>query len=1067
VRRLAVAAASLLLAQAALGDSFTVRIQETAIVEIAGATAAYTTSTDIADVAIAGPGRLSVTGRSEGTTQLVVITANGTQSYLIRVAAAARPAATRPEPGVPITRYEGRYSSGARQFQSTVGVVKETGNAEGRKRTELHLLQIHELRPGRDRPADSIASIYYRVTTPRRELTLLDAMVDVSRITISNTQVRGLHLRQGPLELHAGYASSTMYDSFFLTAERRWVGGAGYGFDAGSNRLTPAIYAFFSEPEGTAARRGLVGAFTAEHRVGDTLYVRGDVGVSRSVAAAGELRTSSARQQFRAQLSFKPDDFPTLGLSALAGGHAELDWSRRIGDRLSIVTYGTYDRLRLATLRQTIGTGSTGLQYAMTPRLSLLGGADMSVVRTPTTSIRTIGLPLGVAYEAPAFGAAASYRLLDNSSASRRGDALRLNAHTAHGGFSASAWAERQRNAPTLDLIFSAQPGLELALLRLGITVRTPEDVARALRDNAALIDLGFITGVNVDLTPRRLQAGVNLAWLGTGPRSNHLRLLAIFGRDEGIRTTRDSLIATLTYSRRFLAATDLYGSYSWWRAGLITQQETGTSLEIGVRQQLNGLPAFLQRSGTIEGFVFLDPEMRGVRGPGTQPLPDITVTLDDGRSARTDGRGVYAFRNVKPGPHRIAAQLPAAPRAFFTTSSSAEAKVPAHVDFGLVWAAARIDGRVISDAGAGIPGVVLSAAPRNGPPISTTSDSRGGFVFAVPPGTFRVGLGAESLPAGYSVAGEAERTLTAETDRPQTVSFEAHALRSVSGKALGASEVQIESLGRTARVDATGNFVFRSMPAGTFTLTARSGGRAVSRSVTLPDEPVLMRDVVLEPLAASAANTNATPDRSAGGQPAPVVAAGTATPRFTPAGVSPRPPSRAASVRDDRAFRVQVGAFRLPENAVAARQRMQRRGVQAEIIRSGPLHLVSVGPFASREAAEAEEARLEATGIDAVLMTARGLGRTSEAPSVSAPSLSSRSSFTTGPHIVQAGAFRDPQHAAELMTRLQHSGEAPFTANARGLILVYLGPFESRPAALAAIERLRREGFDGFVTRR
>ena len=32
----------------------------------------------------------------------------------------------------------------------------------------------------------------------------------------------------------------------------------------------------------------------------------------------------------------------------------------------------------------------------------------------------------------------------------------------------------------------------ELALLRLGISVRTPEDVARALRDNAALIDLGF-----------------------------------------------------------------------------------------------------------------------------------------------------------------------------------------------------------------------------------------------------------------------------------------------------------------------------------------------------------------------------------------------------------------------------------------------------------------------------------------------------------------------------------------------------------------------------------------------
>jgi cell division protein FtsN len=1065
LRPLLAVVASLFLAQAALGESYTVLVQETAIVEVAGATAAYTTNTDIADVTIAGPGRLSVTGRSSGTTQLVVITAAGTQSYLIRVAAAVKPSANRPEPGAPVTRYEGRYSSAAAQVQNTVGVVTETAGAEGRRRSELHLLHIHDLHSGRERPSDSIASVFYRYTTPGRELTLLDAMVDVSRMTVSNTQVRGLHLRQGPLELHGGYASSTMYDSFFLPAERRWVGGAGYDFAAGSTRLTPSLYGFFSEPAGSAARRGLVGALSAEHRNGDSVFVRGEVGVSRSVAAAGEVRLSSSRQQFRALVSFKPNDFPTLGLSDLAGGHAELDWSRRVGERLSLTSYGAYDRFDLAALRQTIGVANAGFQYRLTSRFSLVGGADGSTVRTPTSSIRTFGLPLGLSYESPAFGVAASYRLLDNSAASRHGDTLRLNAHTGYGAFTASAWAERQRNAPTLDLIFSAQPGLELALLRLGISVRTPEDVARALRDNAALIDLGFITGVNVDLTPRREQAGLNIGWLGTGPRSNHLRLLAIYGRDEGISTTRDSLIATLTYSRRFLAATDLYASYSWWRAGFSTQQETGTSVEIGLRQQLNGLPAFLQRGGTIEGFVFLDPEMRGVRSESTRPLPDITITLDDGRSARTDERGAYAFRSVSPGPHKIAAQLPGTPRAFFTTPSRAETKVPAHVDFGLVWAAARIDGRVISDAGAGIPGAVLSAAPQSGPPITTTSDSAGRFVFAVPPGTFRVKLAAESLPAGYSLAGEGERTLTVEPDRPQTVSFEVHALRSVSGQAPGASEVQIESLGRTARVDSAGNFVFRSMPSGTYTLTARSGGRTLSGSVTLPDEPALMRDVVLAPTTAVAAKTNAPAVKTEAQSAA--IAAGSAAPAVAAA----QPESAAAPARDVRAYRVQIGAFRLPENAAAARQRMQRLGVPADIIRSGPLHLVSVGPFGSREAAEAEEARLEATGVDAVLVIARRTARTAastpSARAASASPISGISPGSNGPHLVQTGAFRDPQHATQLMARLQHSGEQPFTATARGLTLVYLGPFETRPAALAALERLRREGFDGFVTRR
>src|SRR6185436_19126802 len=124
-------------------------------------------------------------------------------------------------------------------------------------------------------------------------------------------------------------------------------------------------------------------------------------------------------------------------------------------------------------------------------------------------------------------------------------------------------------------------------------------------------------------------QAGLNLGWLGSGQRSDHLRLLAVYSRDEGIATTRDNLIATLTYSRRVLTATDLYGSYTWWRAGLATHQESGNSVDIGLRQQFAGLPRFLQRSGTIEGFAFLDPEMRGVRGQGTEPLPDIAVALD------------------------------------------------------------------------------------------------------------------------------------------------------------------------------------------------------------------------------------------------------------------------------------------------------------------------------------------------------------------------------------------------------------------------------------------------------
>jgi hypothetical protein len=840
VKALLAVAACFLFALAARGERYTVRVQETAIIEIAGATAAYTTNPAIADATIAPLSHVSVTGRSSGTTQLIVITAGGTQTFLITVAAPILPSVTKADAGTPLGRYDVRYASGSGQMQNTFDLLTH----DGERISQIHVLHVHDLRAGPGQPSDNIASIFYRDTTPTRRLTLLDETVDLSRMTISSMSVRGLHLKEGPLELHAGYASSAMFDDFFLPAGRRWVGGAGYGIDRGSTRWTPSVYGFFSQPAGTAARRGIVGALSAEHRDGDTLFLRGDVGVSRSLAASGEVRYASTRDQLHVLLSVKPNDFPNLGLADIPGEHGEIDWSRRATKRLSITSYGTYDRFNLAALRQTIGMASLGLGYAVTARFTFMAGADASTVRTSTTSIRTIGLPLGMTYDTSAFGVAASYRLIENSEASRRGDTLRLSAHAGSGLFTASVWAERQRNAPTLDLIFSAEPGLELALLRLGISVRTPADVARALRDNVALIDLGFITGVNVSLTPNRLQAGFNLAWLGSGPRSDHLRLLAIFGHDEGISTTRDNRIATLTYSRRVLSATDLYGSYSGWTTRIGSMKEAGASVEVGVQQQFSGLPAFLQRSGTIEGFAFVDPEMRGVRDQTTRPLPDIAITLDGSRTAKTDSKGVYFFDKVSPGPHRIAAQLPASPRAFFTTPSFSETKVQAHIDFGMVWAAARIDGRVLSDAGAGIRGAVLTATTQNGQSLSATSDPQGLFVFVVPPGRFRVGLAEESLPAGYSIAEPREQNVTVESGQPQSVTFDVRVRRSIAGRAVGATEVRIESLGMTARIDPEGNFLFRSMPSGAFTIAARIGGRIINRTVILPAEPAIVRNI-------------------------------------------------------------------------------------------------------------------------------------------------------------------------------------------------------------------------------
>ena len=70
--------------------------------------------------------------------------------------------------------------------------------------------------------------------------------------------------------------------------------------------------------------------------------------------------------------------------------------------------------------------------------------------------------------------------------------------------------------------------------------------------------------------------------------------------------------------------------------------------------------------------------------------------------------------------------------------------------------------------------------------------------------------LAPESLPPGYTISGESTRTTEARPDRPQTVTFEVRALRSIAGSAPGAAEVRIDPLGRIARtwagVRATGH---------------------------------------------------------------------------------------------------------------------------------------------------------------------------------------------------------------------------------------------------------------------
>ena len=151
----------------------------------------------------------------------------------------------------------GRYSSGAARIQNTVDVV--TDAAAGRAALGVsrspHPRSVAPTEPARD----AIASIFYRHTTPSRELTLLDDMVDVSRMTISNTQVRGAASAAGASRnaRRLRLARRCTTASFFLPNDDGSAG-AGYDIDGRSTRWTPsALWLLFRacRHRGAARRR--------------------------------------------------------------------------------------------------------------------------------------------------------------------------------------------------------------------------------------------------------------------------------------------------------------------------------------------------------------------------------------------------------------------------------------------------------------------------------------------------------------------------------------------------------------------------------------------------------------------------------------------------------------------------------------------------------------------------------------------------------------------------------------------------------------------------------------------
>lgn len=763
----------LFLATNLAAETIHVSVHETTVVKFAHATAAYAVDPSIAD-AVARAGEVSVSGKSTGATQIVVVTGNGQLIFDVSVTAPIGVSPQKQKRGGTEGRMEARYGTAERQTHGIVDVSRD----EGTRRTELHVESVHYGASASYRASTTLPSVSYRIVTPGRELTFFDRLTDESPLTISNTTVRGLHFLSDRWRVHAGTTAFTSYQSFLIPAQHQNLLDA--AFRINSNFTAGALI----------TSKGSVASMLYDYRPSDRLFARGELAVSRGVGAAAQFGLDGDRDRVRADLRYRPRDFVNISPGEPRGFFADSSWSRTFG-------HGSTFDTSLSSQQHTLASTSN-LNLRLTNSITLLGGASYGSF----SGVHSISIPAGVQYDGNRFGATALARWTNHA------PGFRVSARTSLGRVYASAYVDYQQQAPTLALIYREEPELALALEQLGITATSVGDIARALRDNAALIELGYIQGVTIDLTPTRTQAGVELAW--TGPKMQ-LRARVLANRYESVSRRSDTIIATLTASRRIAPSTDLFASLTYWETDHVRRPQA----EVGFRRRFDELPSFAR--GSISGRV-------------TSPVP-VEIELDGERRVTTSG--TFWFDHVTSGSHRVVARIVNASDSYFTTPSRVEAIAGDVLAFAVTSSPAHLFGQIVSDAGDGIGGVAI-ALTRGATRLEATSASDGTFALNTAPGEWDVTIDTMSLPPGFTL-GDASRSVMLAAAQPSNVSFTARALRSVTGHApKGVTLIAVDPLGLRVPVAADGAFTIRSLPAGTLTLHA--GTR--TQRVTMPHEP-------------------------------------------------------------------------------------------------------------------------------------------------------------------------------------------------------------------------------------
>ncbi|HJT15809.1 MAG TPA: carboxypeptidase regulatory-like domain-containing protein, partial [Thermoanaerobaculia bacterium] len=897
-----------------------------------GATAAYALDSAIADVALRD-GVATIFAVSPGATQIVIVTPAGLQ-YLAVVVRSARqlpffrsPRQLQDANG----SFETQYDSFARRWQNIIGYRTQNND----RITSLYLNDTIL----RDRAAPVrhvIPAASFRIWTPARELVLFDDNVRTSPLTLDGAIVRGLHLRDGGLQLHAGYSSFSFFDNLLFSRTRSAVAGLSdvLAID-GHSAIKPALYVFPTRHSGRGTA-GTVASLEYVYDGGPGLRLRSEAAVSRSfegksVLPGGyfELLRSAGADTQSIRGEYQPDGFASLD-TAVHGLRSDGLWIHDVPGRWRSTASFSANRISLAGFRQTNVLAEEILRFAVRPKWFVESGVRDSYLDSPDlpSAIQTVEIPVGIEYDTPHFAAGSTYSYLRSNGTDRGGNGVHVFLRAQTDTFTGNIYALRRTQTPTLEFVFDAIPGLELALQQFGLTASTPQDLVRLLRDFPDLANSGLIRGIDLNISPVHYQAGTSLSWRGRSEREPRVDMVVNYIRDELVSRTQDSGIASATYAFRITPSIEVAAQFSRY----FSRQDDGrwrglSGWNLALRHRFNDLPApgsIFAKRGDVSGIVFADPEARGEYFRDAAGIGGVEVLLDGTIRTTTAANGRFVFSGVRTGTHRVEARYASAKPFRYTTPAVIETDVDAPVAIGVGSIAGHLTANIRSTDGTPVDRVQVIV--QDGQRLMMADSSGGKSSIDLPRAeTLHVSVNSDSLPPGYLVVDGGPKTVRIEEGKPASVDFILRPLRSISGrvttingeqKPLRGVRVMLDDNTATATTDEEGNFVFREVSAGPHTVRAARSGETASRQISVPMTPAAIQDVNLEFHSAA----------------------------FPPAGRRPAPGG----------FAVQIGAFRHPENVSAAIRQARAAGFNAYQLLLGDLTVVRVGPFPSRDEADA-----------------------------------------------------------------------------------------------------------------